>query len=465
MCSTERPKVLLVPCHFSGADDEAVSEHLSDAKALLRQVGAEPIETSPLEDLDGVAAIERQSREEECDVVLLHLVGWVDTNVAVDLISRLKGKPIAIWSGDYFIAEGRKTHLGALAGFLPIKGALEQMGVAFAYVYGNADRAEVAEELSDIVAAGGAAARIGRSRVGMVGYTALGVYPGMVHPLRIKQLLGAEIVHIDNYTLVNRCEKVLARANLRRDLKAFERTVVFSDAVSEKDRTLCMAMTEAIRQVVAEYKLSAITVRCCFELAGDYGCAPCVPLSILSDECVTSCESDIPVTLSQLILRCIGGRPSPYVDIIMLEDFRIHAACCGFGAFSYAASDERSADYSESRESKGEMAFRRVINSSGYEEGRYTLARLCIGMDGDAYVEALVGENRNGREAFYESGCREFPSLGLAVGKDRRSLLKTLGSQHLAVIKGDVVNRLRQFCAFRGIEMRPSAEGGGEAEQ
>ncbi len=456
MCSTEQRKVLFVPCYFSGADEEAVGKHLSDARGILDQMGTEYIVTSALQDLDTAAAIERQAQTHEFDLVLLYLIGWVDTNVAVDLLSRLKDKPIAIWSGDYFITKGRKTHLGALAGFLPIKGALEQMGIAFAYVYGNADKVEVPKELSDIVAAGGAAARIARSRVGMVGYTAFGMYPGMVNPLRVKQLLGTEIVHIDNHTLVNLCENVLKNRNLSQDLKSFEQAVVFSTSVSERDRMMCMAMTEAIRQVIAEYKLSAITLRCCFELASDYGFAPCVPLSILSDECVTSCESDIPVTLSQLILHCIGGRPSPYVDIIMLEDFRVYAACCGFGAFSYAANDERSVDYSDSCEGKGEMAFRRVINSSQYEEGHYTLARLCIPIDGKPYVEALVGENRNDRDAFYESGCREFPSLGLAVTKDTHGLLKTLGSQHFAVIRGNVVNRLRYFCAFLGIEMEIS---------
>ena len=353
----------------------------------------------------------------------------------------------------YFNSEGKKTHFGALAGFLPTKGSLEQIGVRFAYLYGNADRKGLTARLSDIIAAARAVARIRQSRIGMVGYTALGMYPGMVNPLQIKELFGTEIIPIDSYTLVNLCETILRDQNLTQNVKSFGQQFNFVDPLSTKDKRMCIAMTEAIRQLVAQHKLSAITLRCCFELATDFSFAPCVPLSILSDECVVSCESDIPVTLSQLVLHDLTGKPSPYVDIIMMEDFRMYCSCCGFGAFGYAYQGDKRIAYSDTGEYESEFSFRKVINNSRYQDGVYTLVRLNVPGKGKPYLQAILGENRSDFDAFYELGCKEYPSLGLIVKQQTSHLLEQLGSQHFALVKGDVVDKLKPFCKFMDIEM------------
>jgi len=449
----KKTRVLLIPSYYSATDKECLSRYVAQAKAVLDKTGIDYTESSAVSGLEDLMAIKTQAKGFEYDMVLLYIISWVDTNVIVDLLNSLKDKPIVVWSTDYFISEGKKTHLGALAGLLPIKGSLEQMGIGFSYLYGNPDKEELSAELSNVTDAARAVTQVKQSRIGMVGYSALGMYPGMVNPLQIKQLFGTELVPIDNYTLISLCETVMRNKTLAEKIKSFKNNFNFVDSLSAKDEKICIAMTEAIQKLITQYKLSAITLRCCFELASDFGFAPCVPLSILSDECVTSCESDIPVTLTQLLLHYLEQRPSAYVDITIIEEFRVYCACCGFGAFGYAYNGDKRIAYSDTGEHKSDLSFRRVINASRYEDGYYTLARLNFPLKRRPYLQVIIAENRNDFDAFHELGCREYPSLGLIVKQQTTHLLDKLGSQHFALIKGDMVEKLKCFCRFMGIEI------------
>jgi len=451
---TRKTKVLLVPAYYGSTDKGCVDRDLNDARAVLEKTGVDCRETSPLSDLDTAAQIRAQARSDEYDVVLLYLISWVDMNVVVDLVNALKDRPCVIWSVDWFASEERRTHLGAFAALLPIKGSLEQTGAGFSYLYGNPGKEGLPEELAAMLDAAGAVAELARARIGMVGYAALGMYPGMVHPLRIKKLFGTEIVPIDNYTLVKLCEENLEDEALLRDAGQFGERHRLTEPIAEKDVNTCVAMTEAIRQLVARHGLSAITLKCCFELASDYGFAPCVPLSTLSDECVTSCESDIPVTLTQLILHHLARKPSPYVDVMMMGESRMYCACCGFGAFGYARDAEKRIAYSGTGECESELSFGRVINTSRYEDGAYTLARLNVPIEGKPFMHVITGENRNDFEPFYELGCKEYPSLGLIVKQPTDRILDALTSQHLALVEGDMTEKLRHYCRFAGIEVQ-----------
>lgn len=448
-------KILFIPGYFKDAEQRWVNKFISEAESVLKQLQFDYISTSPLNDLDSNANIESQIKGQRNAVILLYLVSWVDPNVVVDLLKNFNGNPIIIWCADYFIEQGRKTHIGPLAGFLPIKGSLERMGIKFTYIYGNPNKAGLIAELKDIFDAADASIKIKQSRIGFIGYTALGMYPGMVDPLQIKRLLGTEIVPIDNHTLINLYESILNDEEIDKKRNNFKSSFKFAAPIKEKDECACIAMTDAIEQIIQRNKLSAITLRCLFELSTDLHFAPCVPLSILSDKYVVSCESDIPVTLSQLVLHFITSKPTAYVDIIMMEDFRIYGSCCGFGAFAYSHNKQRSLAYANSGENKAEstMSYNRLVNNCRYEDGIYTLARLKFKIDGKCCLQIILGENKE-FEPFYELDCNEFPSMSLVLKQNTSYLLEQLGSQHFALIKGNIVNKLKYFCKFFNIEMK-----------
>ena len=444
-------KALLVPAHFGRLDEEPMVRYIAEARQSLQKQSIGYVETPSVCDLDSIPAVNAHIASCEYDAILVYLITWVDPNVLVDFLHTHGRSPIILWVADYFRGSDAKIHSGALAGFLPLKGALEEMDVRFAYNYNNGDIEESVTALADMIDAARAVGRMRRARIGMVGYTALGMYPGMVNPLQIKKIFGAEIVPLDSYTLINRCDALLQSPDLKSKVDSCFCGLHGVDDLSMPDREKCAAMTEAIRQLVAEHGLSAITIRCCFEMATDYHFAPCVPLSILSDEVVTSCESDIPVTLTQLILHSLEGKPSPYVDLILMEDFRIYASCCGFSALAYASNANRCVAYSDLPSETTQYAYRRVITASRYEEGPYTLARLILPGNGKPYLQVILGENKNDFETFREFGCKEVPSMGLVVKHTTVELLDRLSSQHFAVLKGNALGKLEHFCRFMNI--------------
>jgi L-fucose isomerase-like protein len=378
----EGRKVLLVPAHFGSLDEEPMARYMAEARESLRNGAIDFFETPSLRDLDSVRAIDAQIATVDHDAILIYLITWVDPNVVVDFLSHHIRTPVIFWIVDYFRCGDEKIHLGALAGFLPLKGTLEKMGTGFVYLYNNRNIEESVAELSHMIDSASAVGGMRRARIGMVGYTALGMYPGMVDPLQIKTLFGTEIIPLDSYTLVGRCDANLQSPDLQQKVDSCFRGLHCTEEVSLAERDKCAAMTDAIRQLVAEYGLSAITIRCCFEMATGYGFAPCVPLSVLCDEFVTSCESDMPLTLTQLILHYLEAKPVPYVDLILVEDYRIYASCCGFSAFAYASGASRCVAHSDLAGQTTKNAFKRVITTSRYEEGQYTLARLTLPRNG-----------------------------------------------------------------------------------
>jgi L-fucose isomerase-like protein len=450
----ERKKIFLVPAHFGSLDTDPVSRYIAEAREVLGGNQIEYVETRSLTDLDSIPAVEAQLAVGECEAILLYMITWVDPNVIVDFMLRHARLPVIIWVADYFRRGGAKVHLGALAGFLPVKGTLEELDIPCVYFYQAEISKESAKELADMIAAAAAVNRITRARIGMVGYTALGMYPGMVHPLQIKQKFGTEIVSLDSHSLIGRCDELLKNADSPHRIESCFRNLGGAENLSAADRDKCAAMTEAIRQLVAEYGLSAITIRCCFEMAADYGFTPCVPLSVLSDQCVTSCESDIPVTLTQLILHYLAGKPAAYVDLLIVEDFRIHASCCGFSALAYARNAIRRVDYSSIEGETTAYAYPRVISASGYEEGPYTLARLILPMKSEPFLHVIYGENKNDFESFREYGCKQFPSLNLTVNRSKTEILERLTSQHYALLKGNVLGKLKYYCQFMKMELK-----------
>ena len=82
---------------------------------------------------------------------------------------------------------------------------------------------------------------------------------------------------------------------------------------------------------------------------------------------------------------------------------------------------------------------------------RKVASALNLPGNGKAYMQVILGENRNDFETFRELGCKEVPSVGLIVNHTRAELVDKLSSQHFALVKGNAVGRLKQFCTFMDI--------------
>jgi len=76
-------------------------------------------------------------------------------------------------------------------------------------------------------------------------------------------------------------------------------------------------MYAAIKGLTMDNHHNALTIKCQYELSRTFGMAPCMPLAILGDETVVSCEGELPLVVTQLILHYLTGTPTSYEIYIM----------------------------------------------------------------------------------------------------------------------------------------------------
>ena len=156
----------------------------------------------------------------------------------------------------------------------------------------------------------------------------MGMYTGTIDHTQLRRQIGPEIDHVDQYEVVARFEKI-SDSDVQ-ELMPKAEAWKMSDRVVTDDLRRAFRMYTAIRSLVDEHRWNALTIKCQYELSRTFGLAPCVPLSVLGDEVVSSCEGDVPLVVSQLILHYLTGDPTSYGDIHAVTDTHTLWGACGF---------------------------------------------------------------------------------------------------------------------------------------
>jgi len=252
--------------------------------------------------------------------------------------------------------------------------------------------------------------------------------------------VGPEIDHLDQYELVVAYDGV--NDDEVEPLMANAKKWVCSDRVSESDLRQAFRMVLALRKVVHERRWDAVTIKCQYELSRTFGLAPCLPLSILGDEVVSSCEGDVPLAVSQLILHYLTGEPTSYGDLHNVTDTNILWGACGFAPLSYAAGKPVI--------NKHTALYEGLLNSSPYRMGRVTLARL--GARHGGFKMHIAAGEAVPPPPFHEVGCPTYPFVDVVMDADPHEFMQEISSQHYAIAYGDVRDELEMLCDLLDIE-------------
>ena len=158
------------------------------------------------------------------------------------------------------------------------------------------------DALAEAVRAVDAAAFLRRARSGVVGQPSDWLVASVPEPAAVKRSWGPVLVGIP----LDRVHARLAAGAPGRSWPGRPRAVV-EPAPSDLDHSA--AVYEALREIAADHKLDALTVRC-FDLVTADRATGCLALARLSDEGVPAgCEGDIPSVLGLLWIHRLTGRP------------------------------------------------------------------------------------------------------------------------------------------------------------
>jgi L-fucose isomerase-like protein len=281
-----------------------------------------------------------------------------------------------------------------------------------------------------------------RTRLGLVGYTAMSIYPGTFDHVLLRTRIGPEVVHIDSYTVINKAQAI--NDKLRRAHEDWIRdTTRIAGDVTDKDIETVAGVTLSLLQLCDELNLEGINVKCQFEFSKEYGAVACVPISSMSEfGIVGSCEGDMLCTVSMALLNKLSEQPVGYGDAIDHVGDVLTLSACGFMPFSFADREQRLI-----RKFMPHPGFNGIQSSFVGRPGKVTMLRIIEDI-GSYHVLVFTGE------ALPESKLRQgyMPAIEVRIDGSMEELVSHYSGQHYAFGYGDWSLEIMEYCRLCGIE-------------
>ncbi|GAB4537919.1 MAG: L-fucose/L-arabinose isomerase family protein [Anaerolineae bacterium] len=438
-----KPKAMLVPFGYPDYPQELLFRFLEHSKEVILANGLQLLSTPPVVVEGDVAHTRRLLQETDYDFLVVLLLSWVEAPLLVaTLEDRLTNTPIVLWSHTTFEENGERLTLGALPAAGVVRQTLEEMGAHFKFIYGQPDNAEVFKPARAFALAAHARQALRGARIGLFGYVSMGMYTGTFDHTKLRREIGPEIVQLDQYTIVKKDEEISDQV-VSDLVSGYKEKWLLAEGVTDEALAATMRQYAAIQALSQEHGFQALTVKCQYELSRLFGLAPCVALSLLGDELPVSCEGDVPLIVTQLMLHYLtGGGVTSYGDLHdIYPDDEVLFGACGFAPMSHAAGQPQIGKHT--------ALYEGLLNTSAYKEGVVTLAR--VANDGDGYRMHIAAGPAHPPPPVREVECPPYPFIRIALDGKVDSLMQNLMSQHYAIVYGDIRQPLLELCGMLGI--------------
>jgi L-fucose isomerase-like protein len=269
------------------------------------------------------------------------------------------------------------------------------------------------------------------------------MYTAAFDHLGLRRDFGPEVDQLDQYVLIKRLESLKA-SEVRPLIAKAKKQWNLGKAVREKDLRISLRMYLALKQLAKEHRWDAVNVKCQYELSKDYGYTPCVPLSLLGNDLPCSCEGDIPLITTQLLIYYLTGKITSYCDIHTVDENELLMGACGFAPFGLGTG--------RPKVDRTVTLYQGLANCTQYKEGRITIARLSYTRERKMQLHVATGQAQAPRD-FREVGCLPYPGMDMVLDGDTEDFAQHIMSQHYAVVYGDITQDLEEFCNLVPVEI------------
>ena len=396
------------------------------------------IQTIVFSDSDAIKAA-RKNIAEDVDGVILLMATWVECPIVMTAIKELLNMPVILWGFPPEDIGGQVQSTGSYVSAAMFNGVIKRLNLKCKCLVGSYRDKETLAELKRFGAAAGAVKGLKYSTVGLVGYSSMGIYPGTFDHVLMRYILGPEIEHMDSYSVIKYAEN-LSSAEIEKAAEKISSKGVFADPVSRELSRKTASVYLALKQIASDKHWKAFNVKCQYEFSKEFGAVPCVPLSLLADEgFVTSCEGDIPCTITMLLLHFLSGQTVTYGDALSHKDTIVKFSACGFLPFSMG-------------EGKRELG---LFNNPGFSgihtkfimaARPVTFARI---VEDIGSYHLLYGTGR-GKKTELRDG--QMPALDVELDGNIPDFIREYAGQHYALCFGDRSGELEHFAQLMGIK-------------
>ena len=385
-----------------------------------------------MHDLETVKEAAKRLKNIDMDVLLICIATWSEDHHLLDLLSYID-KPVILRA-----FPARDT--GSLCCAHQIGAVFTDIGKGYEFVYGDADNVSCAIKTKDIATAYALVNCMSKVRMGALGGRVKGMTEIAYDEFSIKQKLGARIVNLDEKEMT---EKVAAitDAEAQKLLDEKKDMLKCCKVLSTKESMLeSMKFYGAMKQLVEEYDLQALSVKCYTTYMGKV----CLGYSILAEEgIVASCEGDVTNALTMKLLYELSEQPVNNTDLLYLDEEKntILFAHCGSSGFSIAGGEVELAPV--------RLAESGVCSRFIPKTGTVTAVNIC-GHGEQFRMAVMVGE---------AIPCgMEFPGNPAVIKYEKpveqinEEIMANGIGHHWMVGYGDFRNELRSFCKIQGIK-------------
>jgi L-fucose isomerase-like protein len=421
-------------CHEDYVDDNAIEIARMSVEALRAHgLNVYAVET-PVTNFRNAEQAGRDMLAQCVDGVILFMGTWMECPNAMSVIREIEHLPMCLWGFGMFEKDGLLESTGSYVSFAMFKGVMDRIGYRYKAVLGTYDDTAVIGSVISFCKAAYCIGFMKRSRVGLIGYTSMGIYPGTFDHVLMRSKIGPEVVQTDSYTVFNLAAQasdddtkatilwLKARARINTDV---------DDASLEKAARL----TCALLRLCERDGLTAMNVKCQYEFSKEYGMVACVPVSSLSDMgIVGSCEGDMMNTVTMMILHLLSGCVVTYGDAINHEGNTVKLSSCGFIPFSMGVGGTQ-----EIRRFMPHPGFSGIQNSFVLRPERVTVMRL-IEEIGCYRIVYFTGQ---GQPTALRQGY--MPALDVTLDGNVDDLVQAYSGQHYAICYGDVSKEIEDY--------------------
>jgi len=438
-----KPKVVLVPFGYPDYPRELLERFTNESQQVIEKLNAE-VETAPIViTSEDVESARRYIQESNSELIIALILSWMEAPNSLAVLGDYLHKPLLLWSHTKFRENGELLTLGPLAAAGVLRQTFEELGAKFSFVWGMPGEDQVKKHIERFISAAYAEHLLSHARIGLLGYASMGMYTGTFSHVNLRKKLGPEIDHLDQYVLIKKTEEISNKQVLSLVQKVKQEWEL-EPAVKDENIDTAMKMYTALRELVQQFKWDALTVKCQYELSKYYQNTPCVPLSMLASEIPCSCEGDILLVVTQLLLHYLSNDVVTYGDVHNIEKKSIVLGACGFAPFVMGEG--------KPKVSKHTALYDGLSNSTVYRKGPVTIARIGATREGGYKMHLETGFAHH-TEPFREVGCTSYPSMEVDLDGDGIHFGQHLMSQHYAVVYGDIKDKLLEFCKLKEIQI------------
>jgi len=432
-----------------------IEQELSDLDWLLDEFDC--YHPEPIRSAAQIRGFVEAAQTFRAQALLVHIPIWGDPIFTVKLAVQLR-LPTLLMANDL-------PTTSSIVGLLGAGGALDNVGIPHSRVINYSEPANRRLVLAFGRAAGVLDALRGQT-LGLFGGRSLGILTAGADAAQWLRLFGVDIEYIDQLEI-----KLLAKS-LSKDevqeqavwlaarLGGMQFDGVFTSQAYERQVRSYLAT----RRLAERHGFDFVGVKCQPEMSDGY-VTQCVAHLLSNGDLdaaggkplrVHACESDADGALTMQILHLLsGGRPAALMDVRWYDSARKlwTLANCGAVPAAFFATDADPSGLSA-------LTIRQHAFGQGgggalagvVANGPVSMARLCR-KDGRYWMAILSGEVVPAREEDLQRITPAFPKafVRTAAGMD---FLQEFGSNHIHLVRGDVVEELKAFCRMVGIEYR-----------